>query len=80
MKSITFRKLSLSEAEDLLVSVWLIIEKHQIATPKLASNWQSDQLDIVLTFGSEAERAAVELQIRGYARKNISGVGFMAVR
>jgi hypothetical protein len=80
MKSITFRKLSLSDAEDLLVSVWLIIERQQIATPKLASSWQADQLDIVFTFGSDAEHAAVELQIRGSAKKSVSGVGSMAAR
>jgi hypothetical protein len=59
MQTITFCDLSLPEAEDLILQVWLRIEKRQISTPKLISRWQTNRLQISLTFSSEAECATV---------------------
>jgi hypothetical protein len=59
MHSINFHDLSIPEAEDLIREVWLLLEKHQISTPKLTSSGRADRLQIALTFGSEAERATV---------------------
>jgi hypothetical protein len=59
MHSINFDDLSDPEAEDLIREVWLLLEKHQIATPKLTASRRANRLQIALTFGSEAERATV---------------------
>jgi hypothetical protein len=59
MYSIDVQNLSISEAEDLLLRVWLALAKHQIATPTVTSRQRASGWDIVLVFGSEAERATV---------------------
>jgi hypothetical protein len=59
MHTIAFYDLSVPEAEDLIRVVWLLLEKHQISTPKVTSRRRTDRLQIRLTFGSEAERATV---------------------
>jgi hypothetical protein len=75
MHSIDLRNLSISEAEDLLLEVWLALEKHQVATPKVITIRQANRLEIALTFESEAERATVatELQMHGHLKQ--TGVG-----
>jgi hypothetical protein len=70
MRSIRFQRLSISEAEDLIILLSLITEAQRIATPRLTSSRQVEGLEIVLTFESEAQRAAVELQMRGYSKEN----------
>jgi hypothetical protein len=70
MRSIRFQRLSITEAEDMIILLSLITEEQRIATPKLKSSRQAEGLEIVLTFESEAQRAAVELQMRGYAKEN----------
>jgi hypothetical protein len=60
----------MSDAEDLIILLSLIAEEQQIATPRLTSSRQAGRLDIVLTFENEAQRAAVELQMRFYAKEN----------
>jgi hypothetical protein len=59
MHSINFDDLSDREAEDLIREVWLLLEKHQIVTPKLTASRRAGRLQIAFAFGSEAERATV---------------------
>jgi hypothetical protein len=60
----------MSDAEDLIILLSLIAEEQQIATPRLTSRRESGGLEIVFTFENEAQRAAVELQMRFYAKEN----------
>jgi DNA-binding transcriptional LysR family regulator len=59
MHSINCNDLSDLEAEDLIREVWLLLEKHRIATPKLTVSRRANRLQIAFTFGSEADRAMV---------------------
>jgi hypothetical protein len=63
LRSIRYRRLSTTEAEDLIILVSLITEAHQIVMPRLTSSWHAGRLDIVLTFETEAQRAAVSLRL-----------------
>jgi hypothetical protein len=66
MHTIKYKDLSDPEAEDLIREVWLLLEKHHIATPKLSASRRANRLHLALTFGSEAERATVAHGLGAY--------------
>jgi hypothetical protein len=64
MRSIRFQNLSLAEAEELTIRVWVALEKHRLAAPKLEVNQQTDQLELIFSFDSEPACAIVTAEIQ----------------
>jgi hypothetical protein len=57
----------------------VLLEKHHIATPKLAASRRANRLQIGLTFGSEAERATVAHGLGAYREpQGLSKISGMA--
>jgi len=64
MRLIKFQNLSPAEAEEVITSVWVALEKNQLTAPKLDVIEQTDQLEITLAFDSEPACAIVTAEIQ----------------
>jgi hypothetical protein len=73
MSAIMLAELSASDAENALVQIWLLLEKHQIASPEVVvvpvSNRLSDRLRIRLIFASRRDAEVVRLKLGDWARQ-----------
>jgi hypothetical protein len=65
MSAITMAGLSASDAEEVLVQIWLLLEEHRVASPEVAVKSLSDHLQIRLRFRSkeDADLIRSELQV-----------------
>jgi hypothetical protein len=61
--------LSASDAEELLVQVWLLLEKHQLASPEVAVKSLSDHLQIRLRFTLKEDADLVGSKLEDWAVK-----------
>ena len=55
--------LPISEAENLIATIWIALEKHHLASPKMAILSRSTKLEIELTFGSERDENLVKAEL-----------------
>jgi hypothetical protein len=69
MSAITMAGLSASDAEEVLVQVWLILEKHQAASPEVAVKSLSDHLEIGLRFTLKEDADLVRSKLEDWAGK-----------
>src|SRR6266404_9027746 len=78
MSAITMAGLSASQAEKILVQVWLLLEKHQVASPEVAVKSLSDHLQIRLRFTLKEDAELVGSELKDWAGKQGLRVHFMA--
>jgi hypothetical protein len=57
------RVVSGKEAEHLIARVWILIEKHQITSPKVVTKPQSDRLQVELHFSSEIDEDLIATEL-----------------
>ena len=69
MSAIMLAELSASDAENALVQIWLLLEKHKIASPEVVVVPISDRLRIRLIFASRRDAEVVRLKLRDWARQ-----------
>jgi hypothetical protein len=69
MSAITMADLSASDAEELLVEVWLLLEKHQVASPKVAVKSLSNHLQIRLRFTLKQDADLVRSGLEDWTEK-----------
>jgi hypothetical protein len=74
MSAITMGGLSISDAEEALVQVWLILEKHQVASPEVAVQPRSDHHRICLFFSSKEDADLVRSKLKEWAEEHGSQV------
>ena len=55
--------LPISEAEDLLATVWIALEKHGLTSPEIAILSRGTKLEIELIFGSERDENLVTAEL-----------------
>jgi hypothetical protein len=67
--AVTMAGLSASDAEELLVQVWLLLEKHQLASPEVAVKSLSDHLQIRLRFTLKEDADLVGSKLEDWAVK-----------
>src|SRR6267378_3928083 len=67
--AVTMAGLSASDAEELLVQVWLLLEKHQVASPEVAVKSLSDRLQIRLRFTLKEDADLVGSKLEDWAVK-----------
>ena len=58
------RIVSGSEAEHLVATVWLLLEKYQIASPRLATKSQSNRLQVEFHFSHKADEDLIASELR----------------
>jgi hypothetical protein len=64
---VTLADLSESDAEKALVRIWLLLEKHEIASPKVVVLPISNHLRISLLFASKSDADAVRRKLEASA-------------
>ena len=69
MSAIMLAELSVSDAENALVQIWLLLEKHEIASPEVVVVPISDRLRIRLIFASRSDAEVVRVKLRDWARQ-----------
>ena len=69
MSAIMMAELSASDAENALVQIWLLLEKHKIASPEVVVVPTSDRLRLRLIFASRSDAEVVRLELRDWARQ-----------
>jgi hypothetical protein len=69
ISTITIAGLSASDAEEVLVQVWLLLEEHQIASPEVAVKSLSDHLQIRLHFTLKKDADPVRSELKDWAGK-----------
>jgi hypothetical protein len=69
MSAIMLAELSASDAENALVQIWLLLEKHEIASPEVVVVPISDHLRIRLIFASRSDAEVVRVKLRDWARQ-----------
>ena len=67
MSAITMAGLSTSDAEKALVQVWLLLEKHQVASPEVVVISLSDHLQIRLFFTLKEDAKLVRARLTEWA-------------
>ena len=67
MSAITMAGLSTSDAEEALVQVWLLLEKHQVASPEVVVISLSDRLQIRLFFTLKEDAKLVRARLKEWA-------------
>jgi hypothetical protein len=67
MSAITMAGLSASDAEEALVQVWLLLEKHEVVSPEVVVVSISDHLRIRLFFALKKDADVVRLKLRDWA-------------
>jgi hypothetical protein len=68
--SITMAGLSASDAEEVLVQVWLILEKHDVASPEMTVKSLSEHLQIRLRFMLKKDADLVRSKLEDWAGKH----------
>jgi hypothetical protein len=66
MSAITMTGLSASDAEEALVRVWLVLEKHEVASPEVVVISISDHLRIQLFFALREDADVVRLRLKDW--------------
>jgi hypothetical protein len=69
MSAIMMAELSASDAENALVQIWLLLEKHEIASPEVVVVPISDHLRIRLISASRSDAEVVRVKLRDWARQ-----------
>jgi len=69
MSAIMLAELSASDAENALVQIWLLLEKHEIASPEVVVIPISDRLRLRLIFASRSDAEVVRVKLRDWARQ-----------
>jgi hypothetical protein len=69
ISAVTIAGLSASDAEEVLVQVWLLLENHQVASPEMAVKSLSDHLQIRLHFTLEKDADLVRSGLKDWAGK-----------
>jgi hypothetical protein len=67
--AVTMAGISTSDAEELLVQVWLLLEKHQVASPEVAVKSLSHRLQIRLRFTLKEDADFVGSKLEDWAVK-----------
>jgi hypothetical protein len=62
--------LSASDAEEVLVQVWLILEKHDVASPEMTVKSLSEHLQIRLRFMLKKDADLVRSKLEDWAGKH----------
>ena len=68
MSAIMLAELSASDAENALVQIWLLLEKHEIASPEVVVVRISNRLRLRLIFASRSDAEVVRLELGDWAR------------
>ena len=69
MSAIMLAELSASDAENALVQIWILLEKHKIASPEVVVVPMSDRLRLRLIFASRSDAEVVRLKLRDWAKQ-----------
>lgn len=77
MTTIRVPHLSTSQAEEIIAKVWVLLERHDIPSPKLTITSNSDDWQIEFAFRSKADAAMISLAagIERPAMSQVSGSG-----
>ena len=79
MSAITMTGLSASDAEEVLMQVWLLLEEHQVASPEVAVKPLSNHLQIRLRFRSEEDVDLIRSELKDWAKKSgLHALSFIA--
>jgi hypothetical protein len=79
MSAITMAGLSASDAEKVLGQVWLLLEKHHVASPEMAVKSLSDHLQIRLRFTLKEDADLVRSELEDWAEKSgLHALSFIA--
>jgi hypothetical protein len=66
---ITMAGLSTSDAEDILVHVWLLLEKHDVRSPEVAVKSRSEPLQLRLGFTLKEDADLVRSELEDWVEK-----------
>jgi hypothetical protein len=63
MRDMKVTDLSVSEAEDVIAKIWIAVEKHGFASPKITTFSRGAKLDIEILFESERAESLVRAEL-----------------
>ena len=55
---------SSSEVESFVAEVWVLLEKHSLASPKLVAKWQADRMRVTFVFASKRDSDVIASELR----------------
>jgi hypothetical protein len=74
MRYVKATNLSASEAEDIIATIWIALEKHGLSSPKITIFSRSTKREIEFVFELERDESLIAAELPGIMSRNIKAL------